>query len=284
MIRYLPALLLVACTNAAPSPTGEQDGAPPSIAQDASPPAFWLHYSEPIGPGQESQVCALVAGPNAETWVSGWTASLKSVHHAGVSTIPKGSDFASKGCGVSVGRHLLFTVLTAQLDERIPVEGGALRIPADIDFLLDIHRLNTSLEVATATADIGFTIAETHAVEVFSGYADGQAIAVAPHTEQSVKFSCTVPQEVSFVSLLDHTHSRTKSVTASSNGKEIYRNTNWAEPRTIYYPPFSPGVFEWSCDIVNDTNSPLTYGISRDTGEMCQMYMLTLGNSWKCSK
>lgn len=268
------------CGYAPPVDAGHPDAAPDSAPEGGL--SLGLEYSAPIAPGEESLTCALIDGPTEETWISGWSAKLSSVHHAGIWLLPAGKTFDSKNCSANASA-LLFTALTAHFEQRIPVDGGAMRIPAGTRFVLDIHRLNATTEAKTASASIALTVVPTHSVEVFMSYVDGHKFSVAPHSQQTISFACQVPAALQFMSLIAHTHSHTTAAVASSNGTEVYRSMNWSEPETKYYAPFAPGKLAWSCDINNNLDTPLTWAIQRDTGEMCQLYALTLGGAFSCS-
>jgi hypothetical protein len=253
--------------------------AAPDAAPDAPPPMarIPLSYSLVMAPGEETDSCVLGGTVKDETWISGWSAKLAFVHHAGVW-------IAKAGAPVACGGTFLFTALTADFRQVIPVEGGALRIPAGSQLILDVHRLNTTTEMQTARADLELDVAAIHSVEVFNNGIDGHTISVPPMTEKTLTYSCAAPPNIRIISMLAHTHSHTKALIVKSNGVEVYNSPNWSEPQTKYFEPFSPGTVEWSCDIANTTAATMTYGLSRDRAEMCQVYMLMLGGTWSCKQ
>lgn len=273
----LVALALFACGSAPSVPL------PPAPVADAGgPPTMHLRYASELDPGAELTGYAPGTTVDRDTWVTGWRAELAYVHHAGVWIAPPGAvvtDTTCSNCGT-----LLFTAVSAHFEQRVPA-GGAIKVAAGSTLVLDVHRLNATDAPQQAIADLELEpAAEPPTAELYTAFADGHTISVPPGVTRDVTFTCGVPGASLIYSMNGHTHSHTTLLTASADGREVYRSRNWSDPETVYFdPPLQPKALTWTCTIANDTSAVMTWGIGARTAEMCQLYMINSG-LWSCSR
>jgi hypothetical protein len=108
--------------------------------------------------------------------------------------------------------------------------------------------------------------------------------------EQPLTKTCTVPRDVYFLFSTGHMHKRGRSLTATVNGKTIYRTTSWDfAPFTQHTPPLflAAGTdVTFTCMVRNIDVPLLTFGESAERNEMCifdgQFYPDPSGNGLNC--
>ena len=108
---------------------------------------------------------------------------------------------------------------------------------------------------------------------------------VPPHSKQRVTLTCPIPEDFNPALLWSHMHHRSSNFVASTDDEAaaealgtLYEEHDWAEPQPREYQ-MDPAVtlhagssVTFSCDMTNDTDSPLVYGNSAETNEMCILH------------
>jgi hypothetical protein len=131
---------------------------------------------------------------------------------------------------------------------------------------------------------------------------------IQPGTHEVYKYECAIPTDGRIIQLLGHTHAHGIRETAHirrANGDrlKVFEQYDYLEPQIFMYdsltqnPEFSasaPGAFtgilpvsagdtlEWECEINNDSETPLRYINEVQTGEMCNIWGMTVGPAISC--
>ncbi len=134
------------------------------------------------------------------------------------------------------------------------------------------------------------------------------ANAIQPGTHEVYKYECAIDTDGRIIQLLGHTHAHGIRETAHirrANGErlKVFEQYDYLEPQIFMYdsltqnPDFSssaPGahtgilpvsagdVLEWECEIKNDSQTALTYTNEVQTGEMCNIWGMTVGPAISC--
>lgn len=136
----------------------------------------------------------------------------------------------------------------------------------------------------------------------------GFGFAIAPGTHQTYKYECPINGDGRIIQLLGHTHAHGIRETAhirrkSGERMKVFEQYDYLEPQIFMYdsltqnPPFSdsaPGahtgmlpismgdVLEWECEVNNTSDSTLYYTNEVKTGEMCNIWGMTVGPAIQC--
>jgi hypothetical protein len=141
---------------------------------------------------------------------------------------------------------------------------------------IQIHFLNTSNE--TVRTEIAVTVraapaedVPVHASQIFMNTLN---ISVPPHQSGSASHQCQMPKDVNVFTADSHMHQHgTHFVARGDDGQLLYETAQWAEPPPWNFTPprkLHAGAFiQVQCDYDNPTDSPLSFGESAATNEMC---------------
>jgi hypothetical protein len=159
--------------------------------------------------------------------------------------------------------------------------GVAALIPTSIGLRMQAHYLNTTGQDITAHVTTTFHLAEPGTISSFAGvlFVPNLDINVAPHAMGAVvsypkaPATCNTPFEMNLIRANSHMHQHGIKFDATINGAPVLDTTDWNEPKPALFDPAmkvaagSPLAF--SCTYNNNTASPLTFGESAATNEMC---------------
>lgn len=281
--------------DATPAPSSPPEAGRPVPTADAGEPSSAdatdgattqvLEWKARIAPGFEGQGCA-VAGPKTSRvqWLTAWHVTRSLVHHVNLWLAQPGVDL-TKWCLNPLGGTYIFDA--SQPDFRaIAPAGGAIRIPAGVVPVLDIHEINTGTEPGDSSVHVDLSLEdEQPGPEVFPGSLNAANFAVQAGATTTLTWSCPVPAGVTVAWVSSHTHSFTTLFTLKADSTEVYRSTTWSEPpQKAFDPPLAPKTMSWSSTITNTTAGLLRFGTSRDHNEMSSAYLMTLGARVSCTK
>jgi hypothetical protein len=131
---------------------------------------------------------------------------------------------------------------------------------------------------------------------------------IQPGTHQVYPFECPISTDGRIISLLGHTHSHALRETAyirraGGQREKVFEQYDYLEPQVFTFdsltenPGFSddaPGahtgmlevfagdVLEWECEVKNDSEVPLRYTNAVQTGEMCNIWGMSIGPQISC--
>jgi hypothetical protein len=153
--------------------------------------------------------------------------------------------------------------------------GVGVKISKSTWLRYQLHFVNTGDTDAVATVTTKFHVAEPGTISEHAGQLlfSNEAISIAPHSPGSATKTCSVPQDVSLLGISAHMHRHAVDFVATTAGKQIYRTQSWSEPVPARFtPPFvlpaNQGV-TFTCSYVNNTDTPVAFGQSALTDEMC---------------
>ena len=131
---------------------------------------------------------------------------------------------------------------------------------------------------------------------------------IQPGTHQVFQYECPIDKDGRIIQLLGHTHAHALRETAyirRANGDrlKVFEQYNYLEPAIFNYdsltknPEFSgssPGAYsglldvaagdalDWECEVNNDSSTPLAYTNEVQTGEMCNIWGMSVGPTLSC--
>jgi hypothetical protein len=139
----------------------------------------------------------------------------------------------------------------------------------------------------------------------------GLSFAIAPGTHQTFRYECPVMGDGRIIQLLGHTHKHGIRETAwirragSTELQQVFEQYDYLEPQIFMYdsltmnPMFSdsaPGAHSgllevmngdalvWECEVNNTSEATLRYTNFVETGEMCNIWGMTVGPTIACSQ
>jgi hypothetical protein len=141
---------------------------------------------------------------------------------------------------------------------------------------LAVHYVNPSDEPLDVDATVRFYVAAPgtvtdHAAHIFY---NNVGVYVPPHSPGTAKKTCVLPKDISLFSVTSHMHKFGTSFKAETDdGQTLYESTSWSEaPFHVFDPPLALKKGQkvtYTCSYQNSTDSPLTFGESANTNEMC---------------
>jgi hypothetical protein len=177
---------------------------------------------------------------------------------------------------------------SADLDWHMPA-GTAFHLKAHRQMMLQTHYVNAATQQTPLNVGHVKVNLETSApgdppitAHVGTMFANNTNIHIPPHTSRSFSTTCDVPDDVKFIAMTGHFHSRGKSfsVNACSDGQtpqeEIYRSRDWDTPPFVVLDtprevPSGGGLY-YTCDFQNDTDLDITFGPHVETQEHCNLF------------
>jgi hypothetical protein len=139
------------------------------------------------------------------------------------------------------------------------------------------HYLNTTDKDIDAEITVVFNVvpAGTIQYEAASVFFNNLDLYVPKLSSGQATKTCTLPYDIKLLSSISHMHQYgTSFVAKTGDGTVLYQGTDWSEPITKNYePPLDLKMntqITWTCSYDNTANSsPLTFGESAKTNEMC---------------
>jgi hypothetical protein len=98
-------------------------------------------------------------------------------------------------------------------------------------------------------------------------------IDVQPYENKTIPVDCTAPADMNILSVTSHMHKHGVAFRSNVAGEALYTSSTWDDPPRQFFDPSrlikSGDKVHFECDFVNQTASPLTFGESASTDEMC---------------
>lgn len=250
---------------------------------DAADPAYVL------APGDETVRCEVVVDSHPAYHVAAYETSERAgMHHLSLFTGTTGA--VSPGDTCMLATTPLFLVQTrherTQFDRGAPELAGAALSVASGSFVIQAHAINTTEEPMVVEAWINLETVDSTPVPVtWLSLSAGHKMAIPPHTKATISATATDMNPGPVLQLVGHQHAHGTEQRAMFQGREVYRNDNWAEPRVQWFSsvdatPFTVparGTLSWECDIDNTTDSTLRFANEVNTAEMCNLVGFVLG-------
>jgi hypothetical protein len=196
-------------------------------------------------------------------------------HHLIVFFDSAGTDGAVYECG---GLEFGERVHGAQVPEYIREypEGVGLPMYAREGLRFNMHYLNTTATEIRATVKLTILAAPAGTVKNRAGFLflNNTGINVAARSKGTATKTCTIPANVQIMDLVSHMHMHaTQIVAKTASGRLVYEGTEWNHPTpSIFTPPLALGTdtrVTWTCSYDNQGDTPLSFGESAATNEMC---------------
>lgn len=153
--------------------------------------------------------------------------------------------------------------------------GVAAAVPSTQGLRLQSHYLNTSSETITAKVQMTFHLAAPGTVTDHAGvlFIVQPSIFVPANSTKDIHYSCTVPQEMSVLKTASHMHKHGTKFVSTVAGAPFYETNTWDEPTPALFDPpralHAGDPLNFTCTFVNTSPSPLTFGESAASNEMC---------------
>jgi hypothetical protein len=230
-----------------------------------------------IPPGQEFFRCQDFANPFGRDVAVLATESFMTAgsHHMFVFQKPGAQNGDLEPCsGLEFQRYLH---LSQRSQQRLAYPPGVgLFFGSGNGLRVQIHYLNVSTESVHTEIAVTIRADDPQAVPVHAGqiFINTLGISVPPFSAGTADQDCTVPHDVNVFMAASHMHQHaTHFISRASDGQLIYETNQWAEPAPwVFSPPRKLKAGESihiHCDYRNDTATPLSFGESAASNEMC---------------
>ena len=153
--------------------------------------------------------------------------------------------------------------------------------------ILQSHYINTTEADIAARVEFQLHQVDPATVEQEAGtlFFNDPSISVPAHSRASVTMTCPILDDINPALLWSHMHSRGVHFVATTDDPAaadalgtLYESDDWSEPQPREYPTDPPVVLHagshitFSCEYLNDTDSPFMFGQSAETNEMCILH------------
>lgn len=153
--------------------------------------------------------------------------------------------------------------------------------------ILQAHYINTTDDDLRSHIEFRLHTMDPDKVENEAGSIlfSNALFSIPAHARQRVTMSCPLSQDFHPALLWSHMHHRSSNFVATSDDAQanavlgtLYAEPDWNEPKPREYPYDPPATLHagtsitFSCDMNNDTDADLIYGISAQTNEMCILH------------
>jgi hypothetical protein len=258
------------------------------IAPAAGQGFQWATPMFDLQPGQELYKCLHVSVPtDTEFPVGEWDSQMSTGSHhfilyrtagdtAADGTLSAGA--CTQGFG---GTTWLYTAGSPRGHLTFP-EGVAMTLAPKERVTFDLHYINTTSQVIHARVALNANkVKAANFVKAGAQVSFNIGINVPAHGTQTVGGDCTPVAGAKYFLMQTHSHRYTTAASVHRKlangmlGEALSESTNWEQPevRVWMKEPFltfqSGEKFAYSCSYKNDTNSPITVGISAEKNEMC---------------
>lgn len=230
-----------------------------------------------VGAGEETYRCQSFSNPFGKDVEIQRTESYMTPgsHHMFAFYAPGASDGAVTECsGLEFDRSLHTSQRPYNQFAYPP--GVAARLLAGEGIRINAHYLNTSSSELTAKVTTVLYLAKPGSVQHFSSHIfyNNLAIFVPPSSPGTAQKTCTLPKDIQLFAVTSHMHQYGKHFVAKTgSGADVFETFTWDDPEfRIFDPPLAIAGGEsvtFSCEYENPTSSPLTFGESAKTNEMC---------------
>lgn len=153
--------------------------------------------------------------------------------------------------------------------------GVAVLVNPSTGLRMQSHYLNVTGGDLTANVSITFHLAESGTVTAHAGvlFVVEPQIFVPPNQTAVVQHDCSIPFDMNLTKGASHMHKHGTSFEATIDGAVVYQTTTWDEPApALWDPPKAVkggDPLHFACSFKNDSSSPLTFGESAESNEMC---------------
>jgi hypothetical protein len=153
--------------------------------------------------------------------------------------------------------------------------GIAAKIPQSDGFRVQSHYLNTTSSKIKAHVEVTFHLADPKKVTANAGvlFVIQPDIYIAPDSTGDVTYDCNLPMDMNILRATSHMHMHGTQFTSTLAGKDFYDTMLWSDPMPeLFSPPkvaHQGDPLHFDCTFVNDGPTPLTFGESALTNEMC---------------
>ena len=231
-----------------------------------------------VPPGMEVYKCQNFANPfGKDVDVSEFESHMtKGSHHLLFFYKPGVTNGALESCS---GLEFAATPYSTQLpDDQVTFPATvAAQIPQTTGFRLQAHYLNTTSQTITAHVTATLHTVDPSTITNPAGvmFIVQPNFSVPPMTTQVVSYDCTIPQDMNVMKVQAHMHKHGQLFTSNIDGTPWYSTMTWSDPAPAFYSP--PQVvhagqhLHYECTFQNDGSTPLTFGESAQTNEMCIM-------------
>lgn len=263
------------------NPSGSATSSSGSSGTGGGPPGTTVTLtmdSFTVGPGQEVYYCQNYANPfgGQDAYVSEFESHMSlGSHHMLLFYKPgvtqdgplqtcSGLEFAATPYG------------SQQPDDSLSFPPGvAALVPAATGLRVQAHYLNTTMNTITAHVEVDFHVVDSSLVQYPAGvlFVIDTDINVPPSSSAVVADDCTIPQDMNVIRTSSHMHDHGTSFIATVAGQTAYQTTTWSDPKPDAFDPpmtFKQGdPLHFACSFTNNGTTPLTFGESALTNEMC---------------
>ena len=230
-----------------------------------------------VPPGGEVYKCQNFSNPfgGGDAEVSEFESHMaKGSHHLLLFYKDGATDGALEDCS---GLEFAATPYSTQLpDDSLSFpDGVAATIPATTGLRIQSHYLNTTADTITAHVAVTFHLAAPGSVTQHAGvlFVVQPNIHIPAHSSQVVTDDCSIPQDMNLIKAGSHMHKHGTDFIATGAGNTLVHTTTWDDPAPTKFDP--PDVLHagdplhFACTFQNDGDTPLTFGESASTNEMC---------------
>jgi len=268
--------------------TGGSAAVTPGIKRDGNKVTITM---EPfvVPPGEEVYRCQNFANPfDGDVDVTRFASHMpEGSHHLLVFYKPGIADGPLAPCS---GLEFTASPYSTQLpDDEVKYPAGVgAHVQKSNGFRLQSHYLNTTKEPINATVQVTLDLADPGVTLQPAGvlFMVQPSFSVPPNTKQTVTRTCKLPVDANILLASGHMHRHGTHFEASIDGKLVYQTDMWNDPKPGRFDPpmtFPAGAqIKFSCTFQNNETTPLTFGESAKTDEMCisnmQFYPLPAGS------
>jgi hypothetical protein len=255
----------------------------PDSGTDAPAPAVGKYaatlVTEPfvIPPGEEFFKCQNFANPFGKNVavLSTETFMTAGSHHLFVFQRPDTTDGPLESCsGLEFGTYL-HSSQQSQLKTSYPPGIGRIHF-GEIGQRVQIHYFNSSPDPVKVEIAVTIRADDPEAVPTLASqlFINTISIDVPAFSTGHAQKKCPVKKDLNLYATASHMHRHGTYFTArADDGQLLFETDQWEEPTPwIFDPPRrlrAGSQIQIDCDYKNDTPTPLRFGESADTNEMC---------------
>ncbi|MCO4770326.1 MAG: hypothetical protein KDA24_09875 [Deltaproteobacteria bacterium] len=294
MRRSLSAVFCLFALAACPS-SSEPEPVVDEVVPLEPPPegsGFQLEMLTTAPAGTEVWKCQVSPMPNTELASVNWVQYQQNpgLHHMTLSTPGLGPSDMEPGIydcdDVYTGEFMESQIMffgsqgTAEDELHLP-DRVAAQFPAGLTVVHEVHYVNTTPEDVDVYSRVNAWTIPDSIVEdgIWGGSIRDENINLPVGEETSEWSRCVFNQPVEVQFLASHQHQKgtrfqVRPFDGTETGELIFDNDDWHDPKiTQFDPPLVVPAgegFEFTCTWDNDTDAPLTYGLTSDD-EMCNL-------------
>jgi hypothetical protein len=184
------------------------------------------------------------------------------------------TDGALEDCS---GLEFAATPYSTQLpdDELSFPDGVAARIPSTTGLRVQSHYLNTTGSPINAHVVVTFHFATPGTVTQHAGvlFVVDPNLSVPAQSTKVISKDCAIPLDMNLIKAGSHMHKHGTDFVATAAGQTIFHTTTWDDPAPAKFDPpvalHAGDPLHFACTFKNDGATPLKFGESASTDEMC---------------